>query len=67
LALPLIPTRVRSMFTNFLITLLWVSSGLAIYCYLAIWAFILFCLISFVSLFAFALVQGGSLSQEPLE
>jgi hypothetical protein len=55
------------MFTNFLITLLWVSSGLAIYCYLAIWAFILFLLISFVSLFAFALVQGGSLSQEPLE
>jgi len=55
------------MFTNFLITLLWVSSGLAIYCYLAIWAFILFLFISVVSLFALALVQGGSLAQEPLE
>jgi len=55
------------MFTNFLITLLWVSSGLAIYCYLAIWAFMLFGLISVVSFFAFALVQSSSFSQEPLE
>jgi hypothetical protein len=55
------------MFIHFLITLLWVSFGLAIYCYLAIWAFILFGLISVVSFFAFALVQNGSFSQEPLE
>jgi hypothetical protein len=55
------------MFTNFLITLLWVSSGLVVYCYLAIWAFVLFLLISFVSLFALALVQGGSLTQEHAE
>jgi hypothetical protein len=55
------------MLINFLITLLWVCSGLAIYCYLAIWAFVLFGLISVVSFFACALVQSGSLSQEPLE
>jgi Na+/H+-dicarboxylate symporter len=57
----------QNMFTNFLITILWVSIALAIYLYLAIWAFILFVLVSVVSFFAFALVQSGSFYQEPLE
>jgi hypothetical protein len=55
------------MFTSLLVTLLWVIGGLAIYCYLAIWAFVLFILASIVSFCAFALVQHSTLSQEPLE